>query len=421
MPDLPTMHIELRRKGMTLQLLHEEYLAKHADGYAYTQFCEHYRRYKKSLKRSMRQTHKAGEKLFLDFAGPKIPVVESGEASIYVAVLGTSNYTFACATPDQTTQSWVGATTEAFEFIGGVTEIAVPDCPKAVVTKACPYDPVINRSIEDMARHYGCSIIPARPGRPQDKAKVEVGVQVVERWILARLRKRTFMTLAELNDAIGELIGELNNRPFTRLPGTRAELFASLDVPALSPLPARRYKYATWKDQLTVSTDYHVALHLGERCYHYYSVPHALVGRKVNLRLTANLVEIFHGRKLVASHLRDDSPGQATTEDTHMPKAHQRFKDWTPRRIRSDAAIIGPSCRALVDHILASKPHPEQGFRACRGIIRLRRHGDERLEAACALPLPLRREHPRKTARPRPPARPARAVHPHPQPPHPRR
>ena len=385
MPDLATIHVERRAKGVTLQLLHDEYLKKNPGGYGYTQFCEHYRRFKRSLKRSMRQTHIAGEKLFLDFAGPKVPVIAIGEASIYVAVLGASSYTFACATPDQTTQSWVEGTTKAFEFIGGAPEIVVPDCPKAVVTNACKYDPVINRSVADMATHYGCSVIPARPGRPQDKAKVEVGVQVVERWILARLRNRSFMTLAELNDAIGELVGELNARPFKRLPGSRVELFETLDVPALKPLPAQRYEYANWKDNLTVSTDYHVALHLGERRYHYYSVPHALVGRKVNLRYTRALVEIFDGRKLVATHVRDDTPGKPSTEAKHMPKAHQRFLDWTPRRIRSDAGCIGPSCRALVDCILESKRHPEQGYRSCLGILRLRKiYGDERLEAACA-------------------------------------
>ncbi|MFT5127794.1 MAG: transposase [Rhodothermales bacterium] len=276
MPDLPTMHVELRRKDVTLQLLHVEYLSKHLSGYGYTQFCEHYRRFKRTLKRSMRQTHIAGEKLFVDLAGPKVPVLEIGEASIYVTVLGASNYTFACATPDQTTQSWIEGTCKAFEFIGGVPEIVVPDCPKAVVTQACPYDSVINRSVADMATHYGCSGIPARPGRPQDKAKVEVGVQIVERWILSRLCHRSFMTLAELNDAIGELIVELNTRPFKRLPGTRAELFETLDAPALKPLPSQVYEYARWKDSLTVSTDYHVALHLGERRDHYYSVLHAL-------------------------------------------------------------------------------------------------------------------------------------------------
>jgi transposase len=333
----------------------------------------------------MRQTHIAGEKLFLDFAGPKVPVLEVGEASIYVTVLGASNYTYACATADQTTQSWIEGTCKAFEFIGGVPEIVVPDCPKAVVTKACPYDSVINRSVADMATHYGCSVIPARPGRPQDKAKVEVGVQIVERWILARLRHRSFMTLAELNDAIGELIVELNTRPFKRLPGTRAELFEALDALALKPLPPQAYEYARWKDNLTVSTDYHVALHLGERRYHYYSVPHALVGRKVNLRYTGTLVEIFDGRKLVATHLRDDTPGAPSTEHKHMPKAHQRFLDWTPRRIRSDAGFIGPNCRALVDRILEEKRHPEQGYRSCLGILRLRKvYGDDRLEAACA-------------------------------------
>ncbi|MFT5130999.1 MAG: transposase [Rhodothermales bacterium] len=298
---------------------------------------------------------------------------------------GTSSYTFACATPDQTTQSWIAGTIKAFEFIGGVPKVVVPDCPKAVVTKPCLYDPLINRSVEDMATHYGCSVIPARPGRPQDKAKVEVGVQVVERWILARLRHRTFMMLAELNDAIGELLDELNTRPFKRLPGTRSELFERLDVPALTLLPTRAYEYARWKDNLTVNTDYHVALHLGERHYHYYSVPHALIGRKVNLRYTHRLVEIFDGRKLVATHVRDDTPGEPSTETKHMPKAHQRFLDWTPRRIRSDAGFIGPSCRGLVDRILEEKRHPEQGYRSCLGILRLRTvYGDDRLEAASA-------------------------------------
>lgn len=310
MPDFPYVHRELRRKGVTLQLLWEEYLEANpgVQIYQYTQFCCRYRDWAATLKRSMRQQHRAGEKLFTDFAGPMVPILdpEGGiafEASIFVAVLGASNYTYACATRGQTTADWIGGMVGAMEFIGGVPELLVPDNPRALVARPDRYEPELSRTAEDFVHHYGTAMLPARPRKPQDKSKVEVGVLIVERWILARLRNHGFYSLAELNKAIKKLVTELNNRPFKKLPGTRREWFERLDRPVLRPLPPLRYEVAKFK-QCRVNVDYHV-----EVDGHYYSVPHALVRHAVEARITRHTVEILHGGKRVALHARNARRG----------------------------------------------------------------------------------------------------------------
>jgi len=383
-PDWSAVHRELARKGVTLQLLWTEYRAACPDGFGYTWFTERYRAYAGRLDLVLRHDHRAGEKCFVDFAGQTIPITDplTGEitgAQLFVAVLGASNHTYAEALASQALPHWLGAHVRAFEFWGGAPAILVPDNLRAGVTKAHRYEPILNASYAELAAHYGCAVIPARPYKPRDKAKVEVGVLIAERWIAAALRNRTFFSLAEANRAIGERLAWLNSRPFKKLAGCRASLFAELDRPALRPLPASPYEYAVWTGA-KVSIDYHVEV---ER--HYYSVPYGLVGERVDVRASARTIEVFARGRRVASHLRSGAPGRHTTETAHMPESHRRHLEWTPGRLVAWGEQTGPATGALVAAILRSRPHPEQGFRSCLGIFRLgRRHGEARLEAACA-------------------------------------
>ncbi len=385
-PDLPWVHRELRRNGVTLQLLWEEYVAAHPGAalYRYTQFCHLYREYAGQLKRSMRQTHRAGEKLFIDYAGPTVPIIDAatGEirpAHIFVAVLGASNFTFACATPRETQADWLTSLAKALTWFGGVPAMIVPDNPRALIARPDRYEPELSRMAEECARHYRTVILPARPGRPKDKAKVEAGVLLVERWILARLRHQRFFSLGALNQAIAGLLVDLNQRPFKKLPGCRADWFERLDRPTLQPLPPLPYELAHFK-RARVNIDYHIEID-----GHYYSVPHRLVRQEVEARITATTVEILPRGQRVASHPRSDRRGTHSTLTEHMPKAHQAHRDWSPGRLLAWAQRIGPNTRALVHHQLTHKPHPEMGYRACLGLMALaRKYGEDRLEAACA-------------------------------------
>jgi transposase len=383
-PDFARVHQELKKKGVTLQLLWEEYWQDYPGvAFRYTAFCNHYRAWALSLKRSMRQVYRAGEKLFVDFAGPTIPVImaatgEIRRAHLFVAALGASNYTYAEATWTETKADWIGAQCHALTYIGGVVELIVPDNPKALITNACRYEPEPNRTYEEFAAHYGTAILPARPRKPRDKAKVENAVLVAERWIIARLRNRQFFSLVELNRAIATLLVDLNNRPFKKLPGCRRSAFETIDQPALKPLPATPFEYAEWISA-TVSIDYHV-----EVDDHYYSVPHALVRKKVNVRITTTTIECWLNGKRVASHLKSDRRGKHSTIPEHMPKAHRAHMEWTPGRLLNWALSIGPATRDVVKWQLESRPHPEQGYRACLGLLRLaKEYSPERLEAAC--------------------------------------
>lgn len=388
-PDLAWVHRELRRPNVTLALLWEEYRDGAADGVGYSWFCDLYRDWSGRLKPTLRQVHPAGEKLFVDFAGQTMDVVDglTGEirpAQIFVAVLGASSYTYAEAVWTQTLPDWIGAHVNAFRFFGGATRQVVSDNLKAGVIRASLYEPMVNRTYAGMAEHYGTAVVPARPYRPRDKAKVEVGVQVVQRWILARLRHRRFFSLAELNAAIREFVDQINDRPMRGLGTTRRALFERHDRPALLSLPATDYEYAELK-RCRVGLDYHV-----EIAKHWYSVPHSLLRQEVEARITARTVEIFHRGKRVASHLRSLRQHRPTTLPDHMPSSHRRYRDWTHDRIRREAARIGEDTAALADIILRSRPHPEQGFRSCIGILGLeKRFGAERLDAACARALML--------------------------------
>lgn len=389
--DLPWVHRELRRKGVTLQLLWQEYgqTPATAPPYQYTQFCAHYHAYAGSLRRSMRQVHRAGEKLFIDYAGPTVDIVnpDTGEirpAHIFVAVLGASNYTYACATAGETQVDWLRGLGQALQFFGGVPALVVPDNPRALIKHPDRYEPELNRATQAFAEHYGTAILPARPRKPQDKAKVEAGVLLVERWILARLRHQRFFTLAALNQAIAELLVDLNARPFKKLAGNRRDWFETIDRPALRPLPEQPYEIARFS-ACRVNIDYHV-----EVDGHYYSVPHALVRREVEARSTDATVEILHGGRRVASHARSFIKGRHSTIAEHMPAAHRAHLEWTPGRFLRWAADIGPATHTLVEHLLANRPHPEMGYRSCLGLLSLARHyGHARLEAACARALAI--------------------------------
>jgi transposase len=385
-PDYGRVHQELRRKGMTLMLLWEEYRADHAEchTYAYSQFCENYRRFARQLKRSMRQVHRAGEKLFIDYAGPTIGLTDGSRAHIFVAALGASSYTYACATPRETMADWLESTARALSFYGGVPQLIVPDNAKAMISQANRYEPRSNDTVLDFARHYGTSVLPARPYHPQDKAKAESAVQIVERWIMARLRHQQFETVHEVNAAIAPLLTRLNEKPFQKLPGSRASSFMELDAPALLPLPLQRYEMAYFKT-VKVYIDYHAEV---ER--HRYSVPHALVGQVLEARMTTAVVEFMHRGQRVASHPRNSRQGGFTTIAAHMPAAHRAHLAWTPQRLIHWGQGIGPATAEAVTRLMAENRHPEHGYRACLGLLSLaRRYGKPRLEAACALALQI--------------------------------
>ncbi len=389
-PDFAHIHRELKRSGVTLQLLWEEYWQGNPQAYRYTAFCTRYRAWAASLKRSMRQIHVAGDKLFVDYAGDTIPMTDAAtgeitQAQIFVAVLGASNYTFARPTASQTAADWVGSIIAALEFIGGVPRLIVPDQPRALIARPDRYEPIANRLVRELESHYAVAVLPARPAAPRDKAKVEVAVQIVERWILARLRNRRFFGLAELDAAIGELLAELNRRPFKKLPGCRQEAFAALDAPALRPLPAQRMVIANFK-RARVNIDYHV-----EYEGHYYSVPHRLVRQEVELRATERAIEVLHGNQRVAVHGRSRQRGAFTTLAEHMPASHRAHREWTPAKLIEWGRSIGVATAAIVQWQMEHRPHPEQGYRACLGMRRLaKEYTPARLEAACARALAIR-------------------------------
>jgi transposase len=389
-PDFAKMKTDLAKKAMTKALLWVEYREEHPGGYEYSQFCQLYRDWRKTLDVTMRQDHKAGEKLFVDFPGLTIPIYDerdltvSFKAELFVAALGASSYLYAEALRSQELVHWCHAHENAFEHFGGCPEICVPDNLRSGVTKPNRYEPDVNATYQEMAEHYGVVIIPARPYKPRDKAKAEAGVQLVERWIIMRLRKERFTSLGALNDRIFELVELLNNRPFKKMEGSRASVFAEIDQPALRPLPTTRYDFATWT-KAKVSLDYHLQIDRN-----FYSVPYTLVGQVLDVRTSANVVEVFAKNRRVASHKRSYLKGIAVTDPAHMPSSHRRHAQWTPSRIVHWAEKTGPSTAAFIEALMAARPHPEQGFRSALGVLRLeKKYGISRLEAACARSLAI--------------------------------
>ena len=389
-PDWTKVDRELRRPGVTRALLWEEYRAGHPGGFGYTWFCTHYDAWKGRVRPTMRQTHVGGEKVFVDFAGDTIDVIDpgTGEAravKMFVAAMGASNYTYAEAVASEGLEDWIGAHVRMFAHLGGVPKVVVPDNLKSAVFKADRFDPGLNRTYAEMAGHYGTAILPARPRKPRDKAKVEVAVQVAQRWVLARLRNRRFFSLAELNAAIRRLLDELNMRVMRGYGASRADLFATLDRPHLQPLPPEPYAFARWK-RARVAPDYHVEVDSS-----WYSVPFGLIRQEVDVRVCGAVVEIFHKGQRVASHPRRSGRRAHVTVPEHMPSAHRRHAEWTPARMLAAAEKLGPSVTAFCEAVMADRPHPEQGFRTCLGILALARsYEPARLDAACRRGLSIR-------------------------------
>ena len=370
LPDFSYVHAELNRPGVTRWLLWQEYKAAHPEGWQYSVFCEQYRRWLLTQDPVLRQSHAPGEKLFVDYAGQTVPLTDryTGEAraaQIFVAVLGCSNYTFAEATFSQQLPDWLGSQVRALEYFGGVPAAIMPDNLKSAVSRAHRYEPGLNPSYQDFAEHYAVAILPARVRKPRDKAKVEAGVLIVERWILARLRNRTFFSLGELNTAIVELLEVLNTRPFKKLEGCRCSRFIELDAPALRPLPVRAYEFGEWR-RAKVHPDYHIEVKRA-----YYSVPYGLIGQRVDVRLTASAVEVFHAGKLVAAHARASMRGRRSTHDSHRPASHVAVIEQSLARVLERAARVGPAAVEVLRRQAAHRRHPEETLRSAQGILRL--------------------------------------------------
>jgi transposase len=389
-PDWAQVDRELRRPGVTRALLWEEYRAAHPDSYGYAWFCDRYEAWKGRARPSMRQTHVGGEKVFVDFAGDTIDVIDpaTGEArpaKLFVAAMGASSYIYAEARASEGLEDWIGAHVNLFAFLGGVPKAVVPDNLKAAVLKADRYEPGLNRSYAELAAHYGMAVLPARPRKPRDKAKVEAAVLVAERWILARLRNRRFFSLADLNAAIRTLLDAINRRVMRGYGASRADLFASLDRPHLRPLPEAAYVFARWK-RCRVAPDYHVEIDGA-----YYPVPFGLIREIVDVRVVARTIEVFHRGRRVASHALFPGRCGHSTIPEHMPRAHRRFGEWTPARLMAAAEKVGPSVAAFCDAMMAARPHPKPGFRTCLGVLALvKTYGAARVNAACRRGLDIR-------------------------------
>jgi transposase len=377
----------LSRKGVTLYLLWEEYRATYPEGYSRSRFCGMYRDWEGRLLPTMRQTHLAGEKLFVDYAGTTLAIHDAASggiitAQLFVAALGASSYTYAEATLTQTLPDWLGSHARAFAFFGGAPDLVVSDNLKSGITKACFFEPAVNRAYAEMAAHYDTAVVPARPYKPRDKAKVEAGVLLATRWIVAKLRNAKFFSLNELNAAVARCVTQLNDKVSRHLGASSSNLFEALDKPALKALPAEPYGYAEWQE-CRVGQDYHI-----EADGHFYSVPSQLLRQTLWVRMTAGTVEAFHRGRRIATHIRSMAAGppgrRHTTLRDHMPVSHQRYADWTPQRIQAQAGTIGPQTAALVALVLRDARHPDQGLRACIGILgHAKSYGPERLEAAC--------------------------------------
>lgn len=384
LPNWPEFQRELKRKGVTKQLLWQEYVERNSRNYySYPQLCRHYKTWASKLQPSMRQNHIAGEKLFIDYCGPTVQLVnpDTGEcrgAQIFVAVMGASNYTYAEATLSQKLEDWVMSHVRCFEFLGGVPDLLIPDNLKSATTRACKYDPDLNPTYQQMASHYNVTIMPARPLKPKDKAKAENGVLIVERWIMGVIRKEVFYSLSQLNERIKDLLVWMNNKPFQKISGTRSSLFSEIDLPALKPLPLQCYQY-TYIKKVTVHVDYHVEVEK-----HYYSVPYGLIKKRLEAHVTQKMIKIYHQGHCVAQHLKSTRLGAHSTHSEHMPKSHQEYAQRSPERLENWAKSLGSAVLELVTLQLSSKTHSQQSYRACFGLLSLsQKYSKERLNAAC--------------------------------------
>jgi len=376
-PDVEYIHREMKKKGVTLTLLWEEYKEAHPDGFMFTQFCKRYRDFRKQNDIYMRKVYKAGERVMVDWAGLTMSFTDKfGELHIvyvFVASLPASAYLYVEPFMDMQEPSWIAAHVNAFEYFGGAPRIVTPDCTRTAINKPTYYDPEENRTYADMARHYGLAIIPARPYRPRDKSPVEEGVQHAERRIIAKLRKRQFLSFEELRDAVHAELKAVNSAGFKKMPGSRASVFVETEKPHLMPLPPRRYEYAIWK-QVRPGMDYHV-----EYDEHFYSVPYQYAGKVMEARATINAIEIFHDHERIVSHARNYSKtDRYITLPEHMPSHHRAMADWTPERFERWASKFGSHTHSYICSLMKGRQHPEQAFKTCAGILRL---GDSVLPA----------------------------------------
>lgn len=381
--DYEEIHRELQHKGVTLALLWMEKKEQGELTYSYSGFCRRYRQWKKHQNLSMRQVYKGGDKLFVDFCGVTVPIVhpKSGKvvkAQIFVATLGASNYSYAEAVESQTLKNWIGCHQRALNFFGGVPCAIIPDNLKAGVKSACRYEPDINRVYQEFATHYGVAVIPARPKAPRDKAKVENAVQQVERQVLAPVRHETFTSFTKLNEVIQQKLSGLNHRTMKDYGLSRREMFEKVDEPELKPLPSQPFEFAEWR-QARVNLDYHIEV---ER--HYYSVPYEYVRKRVMVKISESLVQIFHDNQQIACHERSRIRFQHSTQEGHMPPEHWAYKMQSKAKFLAWAQQIGPATHQQVEAIFNKKSYDEQAFRSIRGVQDLNTcHGSERLEAAC--------------------------------------
>lgn len=384
-PSWPEVHRSLSKKGVTLQLLYEEYQQRYGEvkTYSYSAYCAHYRGWLKIQKPSMRMTHKAGEKVFVDYAGPTIPIysAEGGvtqHAKLFVGALGVSQYIYAEATLTRGISDWIGSHVRMLNYFGGVPELIVPDNEKAGVNKACYYDPELNPNYAAFAAHYGTAVLPTRPRKPQDKGKVENAVQLVERWIMARLRHYRFFSLRDLNQQISQLLEILNHRPFKNKAGCRYSAFMDIDKPALNELTTTPYQVCDFKS-LCVRTDYHVEVEK-----HYYSVPYQLINQEVECRISEHMIAIYHQHQRVALHPRQREAGGTSTQAAHMPSAHHQHQSWTPDVFLHWAKKRGCASGEFATRVIATQKHPECCYRIYLGLTTLaKRFGDDAFEQAC--------------------------------------
>ena len=389
MPDYSYVHKELLKAGVTLRLLWDEYTANCRSAgrlcIQYSQFCKLYRDYADRHRLTMHIRHKPGDKMMVDWAGKTIPLhnPETGAVSkayIFVGTLPFSMYCFAEAFPDMKEASWINANIHMVQFFGGVARLLIPDNLKTgIVANRKHEDPVANRAYQEFADHYHTAILPARVLSPKDKAAVEGNVGNVTSHIIATLRNVKFFSIAEMNAAIAELLEKFNAAPFQKRDGSRLSVFLEEEAPFLQPLPVLPYEYACWK-QATVQLNYHVSIDSQN-----YSCPYAYVRKRVDVRATRSLVEIFCQGKRIASHPRlYGRKGQYATVTEHMPPNHQLYSEWDGNRFRRWARKIGESAFAVVDKLLLSYRVEEQAYKGCLSLLKLgEKYGAVRLELAC--------------------------------------
>ena len=382
---LPVLEKKLKRRGYTLTRLWEEYKAGFPDGYGHTQFFKYYRQYANQVKPVMHIEHKAGDKMYIDFAGKKLHIIDqvSGEVTeveVFAAVLGCSQLTYVQATTSQKKEELIRCCENALHYFGGVPKAVVPDNLKSAVIKSSKYEPVINESFAAFAEHYGIAVIPARAYRPKDKSLVEGAVKISYRRIYANLDQRTFHSLDELNEAIAEQLELYNNKQFSHRNYSRRQLFEEIELETLQPLPVYRFEIMECKS-VTVMKNGHVNLSVDK---HYYSVPYQHIGRKVKLYFNAERVDVFSHYERIASHVRDQRRFHYTTNAEHLASTHRYLSDWSPEKFIREAEAISPIVKQFIEAVLENKSHPEQAYKSCAGILHLQRKvGKDRLSQAC--------------------------------------